>query len=245
MSVSNLPERPAFQSLDVASATDKPPISRLAIAALIAGLCSLLAAFSTILLPLSMLAGALGAVAVWKLSRNSEVGGIWLAQIGLTLAMASVIWSLSAQGGKQRYLYAEAAKNAKILLDTLAAGDKYAALELRLLESDRQLTGTDLEKYYLHLEGERADDANSFLNDELTKTVIASGPQADWQFSHGVEVVGSGRSISVTVEMVNRALLPKRQAIQVRLRRQVGLIATADEFDTTALWNVEELLLAK
>ncbi|MCA9134066.1 MAG: hypothetical protein KDA45_12955 [Planctomycetales bacterium] len=236
MSTTSLPERPAFHSLDVLDEQDRPPFSRLAVVSFVVSLISLFAVFSTIMLPLSMLAIALSVVVVWRLSSNQQAGGVWLAQTGLVLATASVVWSLSARAGEHQYLYATAAQNAQVLLDKLAAGKTFEALELQQVESDRQLTGTDLEAFYGDPGRERTEQTRALLDHPQTKKVIAAGPDADWRFSRGVEVTHYNSDIYVTVEMVSRT----GQIVWVKLRRQVP--PTDDETEnaeTIAQWNFE------
>jgi len=243
MSTSDIAKRPAFQSLEEGALLDQPPVSRLAYVAFAAGFLSLLAAFSTILLPAAMLALGVGIGVVWKLSRDKQLGGRWWAQLGLALSATSIAWSVTARSGVDDYLYGEAAQNAKVLLDTLAAGNKYEALELRQVESGRQLTGTNLAKYYSGLSEEDREGVQEFLNSEATQLVIQSGPQADWQFAHGIGVVSQNKQNHVTVEMVNRAAQGKEQRLHVRMKRQLGLLTDPAKRDTTALWNFEELVI--
>jgi hypothetical protein len=243
MSTSDLAQRPAFQNLEEGAQFDQPPFSRLAYVAFVAGLLSLFAAFSTILLPAAMLALGVGIGAVWKLSRDKQLGGRWLAQLGLALSATSIAWSVTARSGVDDYLYAEAAQNAKVLLDTLAAGDKYGALELRQVESGRQLTGTNLAKYYSGLSEEDREGIQEFLNSETTQLVIQSGPQSDWQFARGVDVTSQDKLNYVTVEMVNRASQGKEQKLHVRMKRQLGLLTDPAKRETTALWNFEQLVI--
>jgi hypothetical protein len=143
MSSTELPDRPAFQNVEQPQ-VDLPPISRLAVAALVAGLLSLLTALSTLLLPLAILACGLSLVVVWKLSRNDQMGGIRMGQVGLALSTLAIAWSLTAASGRERYFYSEAGEKAKTFLDVLASGEKYEALELLRFENERQLTGTNL-----------------------------------------------------------------------------------------------------
>ncbi len=241
MSTPEIIDRPAFQSLDEGAAFDRPPFSRLAYGSFAAGLFSLLAAFSTILLPAAILALAVGIAVVWKLSRDTQLGGRWLAQIGLALSATAIAWSVSARSGVDNYHYQEAAQHAKLFLDTLAAGNTYEALELKQVESRRQLTGTNLEKYYSGMEEEEKYAVDEFLNDALTKMIVASGPEAEWQFVRGVSVVAQDKKHYVTVEMANQGATGKGQVVQVRMGRQVGLLADPEKRDTTALWNFEGL----
>ena len=96
MSSPELPQRPAFHALNESTEFDRPPFSRLAYVAFATGLLSLLAAFSTILLPLAMLSLGLGVAVMWKLTRDEYVAGRWLAQIGLALSAAAIVWSIDS-----------------------------------------------------------------------------------------------------------------------------------------------------
>ena len=245
MSTSNMAQRPVFHTLDDGPEFDHPPVSRLAFVALAAGIFSLLAAFSTILLPAAMLAMAIGIAVVWKLSRDEQMGGQWLAQIGLALSATAIAWSVSARTGVEQYMYEEAGQHAKLFLDTLSAGKKYEALELKQVESGRQLTGTNLAAYYDGLDEEQKEMVLGFLNDSVTRSVISAGPQADWQLAQGVSVASQDKQHFVVVEMVNRAATGDAQVVHVRLRRQLGLLADPEKKDSTALWNVEHLTRPK
>lgn len=245
MSASNISERPAFQTFEEGAQFDNPPFSRLAWVALAAGLFSLLAIFSTILLPAAMLAVAVGVVVVWKLSRDRGLAGLGLAQVGLALAALATSWSLTARSATDDYLFGQAGENAKIFLDTLASGKRYEALEFRQVESARQLTGTNLAKYYTSLSEEEREGVQAFLSAETTLAVIKSGPEADWQFVRGVSVGSQEQQHFVTVEMVNRAQGADARPLYVRMKRQVGLIADPAKKDSTALWNFEEMLRPK
>ncbi len=239
MTKSEIVERPVFQNLEEGSQFDQPPFSRLAYLAFAAGLFSLLSAFSTILLPAAMLAMAVGIAVVWKLSGDAPLGGRWLAQLGLALSAVAIVWSVSARAGVESYMYDEASHHAKLLLDTLSAGDKYEALELKHTESSRQLTGTNLANYYNSLGEEEKQGVQEFLNNSLTKSIITSGPGADWQFVRGVNVVNQDKQNYVTVEMVNRAGDGER--VLVRMKRMLGVLSDPDKRNTTALWNFEDL----
>lgn len=201
---------------------------------------SLLAAFSTILLPLAILATAVGIAVVWKLSRDEQLAGVGLAQCGLLLSSAAIFWSLTARTSTNHYLYQQAGEHARVFLQTLAAGNEFEALELRQPESSRQLTGTNLEQYYTQLGPEEKADYEGFLASGTTKSVIASGSDSDWQFSRGLSVASSTQETLVSVEMINRAQ-PGSPPIIVQMRRQTGLLNDPDRTDTTALWSLASL----
>jgi hypothetical protein len=203
------------------------------------GVLSLFTAISTVLLPLAMAAIAVGVVAVWRLSRDESAVGGWMAQLGLALAVASVVWSLSATQSNNQYLHTQGGEFAEIFLDTLANGNRYDALELLRVESERQIPGTNLREFYRQ-SGDLQDEANAFLDTVLAKEVIASGPNAKWEFVRGGDVTANGKTVYVTVEMINRAA--PEQGLLVYLRRQVGLVTKQEDSASKAWWNVQQLL---
>ena len=242
MSLTEIPQRPAFhESEDAAALSDQPPFSRLAVVAFTTGLLSLFAAFSTVVLPLAMLSLGLGAVVVWKLSRDTATGGSWLAQVGLGLSALAVAWSITASVGTKRYLYEHAGQHAKIMLDMLSKGNIYEALELKQQEVNRQLTGTNLEEHYKVLPEDQQHSVDAFLESPVTQAVIAAGPQADWQFESGVSTGREENRTYVNVDMVNRAAKGKPQRVRVEMLRETGVLTDSAKRDSTAMWNVERL----
>lgn len=241
MSVSDLPQRPAFRALDESPEFDRPPFSRLAYVAFATGVLSLFAAFSIVLLPLAMLSLGLGIAVVWKLTRDEYMAGRWLAQIGLALSAVAIVWSISARAGVDRYMYQQAAQYAKVMLQTLSAGKIYEALELRQPEGARQLTGTNLEEYYEGLPREQRDAIDDFLDSKATKSAIAAGPSADWQFVKGTEVIRHENLTEVSVDMVNRAAQGGGQQVRVILQRQSEMLTDPAKTSSTVLWSVQNL----
>jgi hypothetical protein len=241
MSSSELPQRPAFHALNESTEFDRPPFSRLALVAFATGLLSLLAAFSTILLPLAMLSLGLGVAVMWKLTRDEYVAGRWLAQIGLALSAAAIVWSISVRTGTDHYMYREASQHAKLMLDMLSDGKIYEALELKKPEVARQLTGTNLQEYYDGLPEDQRRAIDEFLKNDVTKAVIAAGPQADWQFEKGGGVTRFGNQTFVMVDMVNRAAQSNGQPVRVKMLRQTEMLSDPDKFDSTALWSFKDI----
>ena len=241
MSTSDLPPRPAFHALNESSEFDRPPFSRLAYVAFATGVLSLFASFSIILLPLAMLSLGLGIAVVWKLTRDEYMAGRWLAQIGLALSATAIVWSISARTGVEQYMYQQAGQHAKVMLQTLSAGKIYEALELKQPEMARQLTGTDLEAYYEGLSEDDRHRIDDFLNSQATKSVIAAGPTADWQFMKGVDVIHYENQIYIGVDMVNRAAQGGGQQVRVQMQRQSEVLTDPGKTSSTALWNVQDL----
>lgn len=241
MSITDLPQRPAFRALDESPEFDRPPFSRLAYFAFATGVLSLFAAFSIILLPLAMLSLGLGIVVVWKLTRDEYMAGRWLAQIGLALSAVAIVWSISARAGVDRYMYQQAAQHAKVMLQTLSAGKIYEALELKQPEGARQLAGTNLEVYYEGLPEEQRRGIDDFLDSQATKSAIAAGTSADWQFVKGVDVIRHENQTQVSVDMVNRAAQGGEQRVRVIMQRQSEMLTDPAKTSSTALWSVQDL----
>lgn len=242
MSLTELSQRPVFHdSEDAVALSDRPPFSRLAVVAFVAGVFSLFAAFSTIVLPLAMLSLGLSLVVVWKLSRDSAVGGRWLAQLGLGLSAMAIVWSISARVGMERYMYEQASQHAKAMLETLSAGKIYEALELKHPELSRQMSGTNLEAHYAALPEQERYAVDEFLESPVTKAVIAAGLQADWQFEQGAGVTQQENKTFVNVDMANLAAPGKPQRVRIQMLRQTGLSRDPAKSDSTVLWNFEKL----
>ncbi len=242
MSLTEQSQRPIFHdSQEAVALSDRPPFSRLAIVAFAAGLLSLFAAFSIIIIPLAILSLGLCVVVVWKLTRDTAVGGRWLAQLGLGMSALAIVWSVSARVGTERYLYELAGQHAKTFLDTLSAGKIYEALELKQPEVRRQLTGTNLEEHYKALPEQERHGVDEFLSDKATTAVIAAGPQADWQFERGAGVIQRENQTYVTVDMVNSSAAGKPQRIRVQMLRQTEMLTDPDKRDSTAMWNFQGL----
>lgn len=241
MSISDLPQRPAFRALNEPSEFDRPPFSRLAYVAFATGVLSLFASFSIILLPLAMLSLGLGIAVVWKLTRDEYMAGRWLAQIGLALSAAAIVWSISARTGVEHYMYQQAGQHAKVMLQTLSAGKIYEALELKQPEVSRQLTGTDLEEYYQGLSEDERRGIDAFLDGQVVKSVIAAGPAADWQFAKGVDVIHYENQSYVSVDMVNRAAQGGGQQVRVKMQRQTEVLTDPEKHSSTALWSAQDL----
>ena len=240
MTTTSTRQRPALSARDPGFEKDHAPLSRMAVCALGIGIISLLAPLSTTLIILPMLAIPFGAVVVWKISRDGNVRGTWLAQLGLGLGVVSAAWAVTATLNQSHYLINQAGKNAQIFLQTLARGEKYKALELRKVEMDRQIDGTNLEEYYSQLTEEDADSVRSFLSSEAAIKVMNSGADAQWELSKGIQLKRIGGSLwDVTVEMVNAAR-PSEKVV-VDLRRDFGY----PDGKPTAIWNVTALSLAE
>lgn len=190
----------------------------MAILALLTGLVSLFAPLSFVMLPLSILAIALGTVVLWRISSSSSFGGVRLAQIGLALGALSGAWTITASTSESAYLIEYAGKNAKMYLETLAAGEIYEALELRVPKDERQIAGTNLEQYYKAQTGEQADNVAQVMNARVTQAVMATGLAADWQLERGRSIISDGIIKIITVEMVNRANTTQRVLVTLRRR---------------------------
>ncbi|MCA9191623.1 MAG: hypothetical protein KDB03_07675 [Planctomycetales bacterium] len=237
MNTPDMLDRPMFQSLDTdMEIPGGPPTSPLAWIAFLVGLFSLLASFSWILMPLVILGLALGAVSVWKLSRDSGVKGLGLAQCGLALSVIGGVWSITATQGRNAYFYELAGQNAKTFLSLLSEGKKYEALELRNPENERQITGTNLAQYYEGLDGEARAHAFSLLDTATARRIVAAGSDAQWVVSRNVAVRRAENKVFVTLEMTN-SVDDDFRPFQLELQRSTGIM-NSDHSDSIALWHI-------
>ena len=226
--------RPVFNSLDedLGEEIDRAPMSKLAVASCIFGVFSLLAPLSYVLLPLSVVAVALGAVVLIHISRDKTVSGAWLAQIGLGLGVMTAVWSTFATRGDADHLTEHGTKFAKEYLSYISNDEPFKALALQQFESERQLEGTDLEAYYANApESVRS----KFLDSPETVLARKAGKDADWQLRR---VIGIRRTAmqgdEIDLQMYNAA--------DPELSINVHLLRNEQELNgkRSALWMVRE-----
>ncbi len=208
MSTVQMPERPVFNSLDPSLEAElAPPISSLAIVALVLGVLSLTAGLSVFIFPFAIFVAVLCAILIWRLSTDSTVSGIRLAQIGLFCSLLGGAWGVTTAKLTDTYYYSHASEHAKLFLQTLSAGKQYEAFELTQREPERQVTGTDIETHYksimatdypVRTDMSKPEDMpsaetmkNSHAKEELvefldaasTKEVMTHGKDAKWNSS--------------------------------------------------------------
>jgi hypothetical protein len=262
MSTVHFPERPAFNSLEPGLDNEiAPPVSALAIICMVLGIFSLLAALSMSFVPFAVVVALLCAVMTWKLSWDSSLSGLRLAQIGLCCAVIGCTWSFAATRTTEGYLYSQAAANAKLFLETLSAGNKYEAFELTQEEALRQVTGTDIEAHYQNLIStslpKRAEvstpedmpspetmklsqtkgELEAFLDNPGTKELLDHGADADWSFVRGAGVARKGgNTILISVVMVDKA--KPNKLYEVELKRDTGGYVKKAGKPPVAMWDV-------
>ncbi len=272
MSTMHVPERPVFNSLDPTLEADlSPPISRLAVGVFFLGFVSLIAVLTSSAIPLAVLIAAIAAAVTWKLAGDASVGGIRLAQTGLAIAVLSSGWAFAANSLRSNYFYNQAGIHAKLFLETLSAGKSYEAFEMTLPEADRQITGTNLEKYFGQIlataspessgpspqgtdEGAPSAKAmkdenikqvlSEFLKSPSTMDIISRGSDAKWQMSQGAAITWqSSSTMLIAVVMVDTSKPDQR--FLVRLNRDTGAFATAAGSAPVALWKIDKAELVK
>ncbi len=237
MSSTDVSQRPALSSTTADENFDPAPFSRMAIFAFVAGVASLLTPITFALLPLSLLAVAIGAVVLWRISKDTAWRGAWLAQVGLGLGVLTGAWSIAAHASETDYLHAQAGEHAREYLNKISHGQIFEALQLRLPIRERQIAGTDLEQYYRQISGEPADRTYEIINSADTQAVIAAGPTADWVYRRGIRIQRDGSHKLITTELVN-ANQPS-EIVHVQFRRQTY----QDESGSHAMWQVSDAYL--
>ncbi len=265
MSTLHMPERPVFNSLEPGLDTDlTPPISPLAVVAMVLGIFSLTAAITVSVVPFAIIVALLCAFLTWKLSRDSTVGGVRLAQIGLCCAVLGSTWGLTATQLTRSFYFLHAGENAKTFLQLLSAGKQLEAFELTQPEANRQVTGTDVEAHYKGLIKEASemsasakssaednmrgptvsDKVEDFLASLTTKEIMSHGKDAQWNFVRGVDIVRvNSTSNRVTVLMVDSAEPSKK--FQVSMNRVIGQFVSKPGLSSIATWEVDRVSAAK
>jgi len=272
MSTIQAPKRPVFNSFDPALDGDlSPPISRLAIGVFLLGFVSLIAVLTSSAIPLAILIAVIAAAVTWKLAGDESVGGLRLAQTGLVIAVLSSCWAFGASSLRDNYFYAQGGTHAKLFLETLSAGKTYEAFEMTVPESERQITGTDLEKYFNQILATPSPDSSTpspqttgggepsakamkdentkqelseFLKSPSTVEVISRGSDAKWQLVQGATIAWqSSNAMIITVVMVDTAKPDQR--IVVRLNRNTGAFASPAGSPPVALWEIDKAELGK
>jgi hypothetical protein len=274
MSTVQLPNRPVFNSLEPGLDNDlAPPVSRLAIVALILGIFALSAVLSINVVPLAIIIAVLCAVITWRLSRDTSVSGLILAQIGLCLSLTSSAWVIASTATRDAHLYSQAAQHSRIFLDTLAEGKTFEAFELTRAESERQITGTDVAEHYKQLlatpslparpdtmpadmstmqmpssqalEDSRVKESlQEFLSLPSTKEIATHGKDAQWEVIRGDGISWPASNVAhIQVVMVDKAKPEK--LIQVQLNRTLGGYLPEPGKPPVAIWNIDRAKVVK
>jgi hypothetical protein len=269
MSAIQSTERPVFNTIEPGLDIDlTPPISGLAILAMLLGIFSLTAALTTSVVPFAVVVAVLCAVLIWKLSWDSTVSGMRLAQIGLCCAIFGATWGLTATRFTEAYYYAQAGEHAKLFLKTLSDGKQFNAFELTQPEPNRQVTGTDIEAHYKGLlsaslpvrtevskpeempSGETMKSSHSkeeleeFLTTSSTKEIMSHGKDANWELVRGGGVVRMSSTVNrVSVVMIDKANSAKKY--QVDLNRVVGQMIAKPGTSSVAIWDVDRTKVVK
>jgi hypothetical protein len=274
MSTLQVPERPAFNSLEPGLDTDlAPPVSSLAVLAMVLGIFSLLAAVSVNIVPFAIVVAVLCVALIWRLSWDTSVSGGRLAQIGLWCAVFGASWGLTTSRLTTAYYYSNAGEHAKFFLQTLSSGKQYDAFELTQPESERLVTGTDIEAHYKGLmaaslptrsemimpENATEQDMPSsesmknslskeqletFLGNPSTSEIMTHGVDAQWSFVRGEEVRRMDDSTNrIVVVMVDLAK-PSKEYL-VSMNRVTGQYVAQPGQAAVAIWDVDRVKATK
>ncbi len=245
MATERIYEESAFQQVEPVEAFETPRMSKLAVISLLLGLLGLVALLAPSMMVVSGLALVLGVLAfvLQMLGPGSDQLGKNFAILGAGLGALATIWSYTALSKKNEYLFNQGAVHAERFMQVLAEGRVYEAMELTQMEPDRQITGTNLEKYYTSLEEEAGEPFREFSTGPLATRILQSGPNAKWRCEAGTRVTRSGNATEVVLEMKNEAD-PDGEPIYVRLQRSLGVVL-GEEGKNTALWHVIDLQTAE
>ncbi len=231
------------------------PFSGWAIFASAIGLFSLLTIFSVKLIPFSLIAVLLGTIVSLRLSKPDANYGLWIANLGLGLGLASGISALAAHKTSSDH-YTEVAKKFVIeYVELLASGHVYNALELQFPFVQRQPEGTDLEGLYEAYQGEidlnvlpkkgNSDEESPeekamgrkrmierFRKDSVTEFVL-NHPNAKWVCSEATVVESKGNYSKYKTVIESPDIPNKRLKFELIRNR-----SKTNETDRTAEWRM-------
>lgn len=217
-----LHERPIFASEENQNLLPaRSPVSRMAIVSLILGLISTVVLLNSDLMVLPVLAVSIGLAAYWLTSRDDALSGRTLALIGIAVAMASGVWSVTNTRLRNVHFFHAGGQFAEHYLDTLARGKVLEAFELMEEETSRQVAGASLEDYYDSLDKMARIGLDTFKKEDNVVRLMKIGTKATWRFQRGVSV---GRSSNMAREVVVRMVdtsTPSAGEIDVILSRQM------------------------
>ena len=239
MAVESLSQRPIFASEENEYLVpNRPPMSRLAIVALLLGLASCVVLVKPDAIALPVIAITLGLMAYIQVARDEGLSGGRVALLGLGLGLAFAVCALTSAMLRDRYLFGVSSQFAVKYLETLASGKVLEAYELMQPEPQRQVAGSALEEYYRQAEEPIRTGMETFKNDPKSLEVRECGKSAQWKFVRGESIrSGDGRDLIVTIRMVDASKNPGKE-FEVILERSISPKPTED---ASASWHIAAL----
>lgn len=160
---------------DVQAVSEYRSVSKLAVAALLAGLASLLALLSPGLLGLSLLGVILSLLAIRRIAQSEgELVGRTAAIVGLVLSLAVGAGLLAHRSTVQRLVAQQAGPWALEWCELVKAGDLEVALELTRPSSVRRPFNQELVDFYATDETGR-QSFEKFSSNEVVKLLSSAG----------------------------------------------------------------------
>lgn len=212
-------------------------VSKLGIGSLLLALFSCIAIIAPGFMIVCWLAAILAAVAAVRIVFSHELGGLKIALAGVVVAVMAGCWTVTASVQREKYLFETAGQFGETYLQLLTEGKKYEAMELRKQESDRQVTGTSLDRVYTQEGTADFENMNIFMGKPSTKAVIDSGPNAEWVLKEGLRATDLDEFVTEVVVRFENRNSDQDPSIDITLMRATGLIM--DQPDA-ALWNVKD-----
>jgi hypothetical protein len=222
MSSDTIQQRPIFASEEQNLLTpNRPPVSRLAIFSLIAGIISSIALFNLDLVALPILATVLGLAAYMMTAKNEGVSGQSLALVGMGLGVAFGIACFTRTNLRDRYLFAQATEFAQQFLDVVGQNKLLEAYEMTRSEPERQVAGTSLEEAYKNAGESAKENIDAFKKREGLVRAVTAGPNAEWVLESPVRVLEvQDQSMHVAVRMID---VKSKKSVELTLNRDFHL----------------------
>lgn len=217
-------------------------LSGWAVLSLVVGMSCLLVPLAYGLLPLALLAIALGGYLSLKLSAPDADLGRWMANLCLGMGLMTGAWVFSAYKGNTSYLTKHAAQHAQEFIGCVQQGRLYEAMELSKPIGMRQPEGIDLEQYYESYQGDisaelamlsrmlpsgesgppnpekdRKVSISVFKNNPST-VYVQQNPQAKWNLVQVKQIKESGET--AIIKLILQCSEPPSKRILIEAMRQ-------------------------
>ncbi len=223
-----------------------PPVSRLAVLALVLAIVACGALFSPLMVCFAVAAVLVAAAALWSIARAPQPSlGRKAAVAALLLGVLFGVWGTTWRLVREQVVYAQARQRADHWLQLVQTGRLQEAHQLHLSHESRQAPGADLQEYYKN-NREAKLGLESYLAGEPTRQIVEAGERGSLRFLERENVLNEDyagqKSDLVTLRYALDLLengQPKTLIFLVQMARKV------DRGGAEAHWELRGLQLPK
>ncbi|PQO45610.1 DUF4190 domain-containing protein [Blastopirellula marina] len=217
-------------------------ISRLAVAALVLGIFSVLAIFTSVLWIVPVLAIVFGLAAYYQIDRSEVLTGKAMAMIGMALAAVWLGASVTQTTVQSSSFKAESRKMAADWLDLIIDGKLMEAHQLTRHPAGRAPFKMSLASFYAE-EEVRQEGLDAFQNRDFVKEIQEHQGELEAKFVRDVSVRKSENSRYGThlFQIVDKQSGKSLWDVKVTMEREPG----TNEYEGTFIWISQGMSLEK